>query len=81
MRSFVSNFRLHLTEANACGDDEMVWGLLRKLQNLSFDFTAQGSASEELGKERPVRALHSDEAPQAGSHWTSSLSDFGVIFG
>ena len=40
-------------------------------QILVFDFTAQGSASEELAMERSVRALHPDDAVRAGSLWTT----------
>lgn len=73
MRTFVRTFRSHLREAKACDDDETVWRLLRKLQILVFDFTAQGSASEELAKERTVRALHPDETLRAGDLWASLI--------
>ena len=43
-------------------DDEAVWRLLRRFQILLFDFAAVGSQSEELAKERSVRALHRDHA-------------------
>jgi hypothetical protein len=56
MRTFVHTFKAHLHDARSRNDDETVWWLLRKLQILVFDFTAQGSASEELAKERAVRA-------------------------
>ena len=71
MRTFVRTFRTHLHDAGAPDDNETVWRLLRKLQILVFDFTAQGSASEELAKERAVRALHPDDTLQAGSLWTT----------
>ncbi len=71
MRSFVRTFKSHLGAAGAPDDDETVWGLLRKLQILVFDFTAQGSASEELAKERAVLALHPDEVSRAGNLWTT----------
>ena len=58
MRSFVRTFKSHLREAGSRDDDETVSRLLRKLQILVFDFTAQGSVSEELAKVRAVRALH-----------------------
>ena len=57
--------------AKSLDDDETAWQLLRKLQILVFDFTAQGSASEELAKERAVRALHPDDTLRAGNHWTT----------
>ena len=71
MRTFVRTFKSHLHDAGAPDDDETVWRLLRKLQILVFDFTAQGSASEELAKERAVRALHPDDTPRAGNLWTT----------
>ena len=52
MRSFVETFRAHLKHAGAPHDDEAVWQLLRRMHILVFDFTATGSASEELAKER-----------------------------
>jgi len=71
MRNFVRTFRSHLHDAGAPDDDEAVWQLLRKIQILVFDFTTQGSASEELAKERAVRALHPDDTPRAGALWTT----------
>ncbi len=69
MRTFVSTFRSHLRDAGAPNDDETVWKLLRRLQILIFDFTAQGSASEELARERCARALEPAEAGTAGDLW------------
>jgi len=57
MRTFVNTFRSHLREEGTAHDDESVWRLLRRLQILVFDFTATASISEELAKERAVRAL------------------------
>jgi len=71
MRTFVRTFKAHLHDAGSHDDDETVWRLLRKLQILVFDFTAQGSASEELAKERAVRALHPDDTLRAGNLWTT----------
>ena len=71
MRTFVRTFKSHLRDAGSTDDDETVWGLLRKLQILVFDFTAQGSASEDLAKERAARALHPDDTLQAVNLWTS----------
>ena len=70
MRTFVNTFRSHLREEGAAHGDESVWSLLRRLQILVFDFTATGSNSEELAKERSVRALHPDEASRASELWT-----------
>jgi hypothetical protein len=71
MRTFVSTFRTHLLDAGSSDDAETVWGLLRRLQILFFDFTAPGSVSEDLAKERAVRALQPDDASQAVGLWTS----------
>ena len=71
MRTFVRTFKSHIHDAGTPDDDETVWLLLRKLQILVFDFTAQGSASEALAKERAVRALHPDDTPRAGNLWTT----------
>jgi len=71
MRTFVHTFKTHLRDSGSPDDDETVWRLLRKLQILIFDFTARGSASEELAKERAVRALHSDDTLRAGNLWTT----------
>jgi hypothetical protein len=69
MRSFVDTFRTHLKDAGADHDDEIVWRLLGRLHILPFDFNASGSASEELAKERAVRALHSEGGLRAGELW------------
>jgi hypothetical protein len=69
MRGFVNTFRAHLQNARAAHDGETIWSLLRRLQILVFDFTAAGSASEQLGKECAVRALHPDDTPRAGELW------------
>lgn len=73
MRMFVSTFKEHLRGAESPDDDETVWRLLRRLQILVFDFTAPGSASEALAQERAVRALHADDAPRAGTLWTTLI--------
>ena len=69
MRTFVNTFRSHLRDAGAPHDDETVWKLLRRLQILIFDFTAQGSASGELARERCARALEPAETGKAGDLW------------
>lgn len=71
MRTFVRTFKSYLHDSGSHDDDETVWKLLRKLQILVFDFTAQGSASEALAKERAVHALHPDDTPRAGAFWAS----------
>lgn len=69
MRSFVRTFRTHLSDFGHSPDDQSVWRLLRRIRILPFDYASPGSASEELAKERAVRALHPDEAGRAASLW------------
>ena len=71
MRTFVRTFKSHLHDAGSPDDGETVWRLLRKLQILVFDFTARGSVSEELAKERAVRVLHPEDTLRAGNLWTT----------
>jgi hypothetical protein len=73
MRSFVETFRSHLKIFGSASDDETVWRLLSKLQILIFDFTAEGSASADLAKERAVRALHPDETFKGGALWSALI--------
>lgn len=73
MRTFVRTFKAHLHDAGSRHDDETAWELLRRLQILVFDFTASGSVSEELAKERAVRALHPEDASRAGNLWTTLI--------
>ena len=77
MRTFVRTFKAHLLDAGLPSDDEMFLKLLRRFQILVFDFTAQGSASEELAKERAVRALHAEDGSRAASLW-SVLIEFAL---
>jgi hypothetical protein len=77
MRTFVTTFTSHLRDAGAPYDNESVWQLLRRLQILIYDFTTQGSASEELAKERAARALQSDDVMRAGDLW-SNLTDLAL---
>ena len=77
MRTFVRTFRAHLGDTSAQNVDETVWPLLRRLQILVFDFTAHGSASEQLAKELAVRALHPDDGGYAGSLWPA-LIEFAI---
>jgi len=71
MSTFVSTFKTHLREAGSPDDAGTVWRLLGRLQILVFDFTAKGSSSEELAKERAAHALHPDDTPLAGNLWTT----------
>jgi len=70
MRSFVQTFREHLKDAGCPHDDKDLWRLLRRVRILPLDYASPGSASEELAKERAVRALHPDEAAKVASLWT-----------
>jgi hypothetical protein len=69
MRAFVATFRLQLAATGAPHDDETVWKLLARLQILTFDFTAVGSATEALVLERVVRLLHAEDVAKAPPLW------------
>ena len=69
MRTFVGTLRDHLRDAGAPYDDETVWKVLGRLQILIFDYTAVGSAAEELSRERAVRVLPPEDAAKASSLW------------
>lgn len=74
MRTFVGTLRDHLRDASAPHDDETVWKVLGRLQILVFDYTAVGSATEELSRERAVRVLPPEDAANASTLW-SVLTD------
>lgn len=73
MRTFVATFRANLQNSGVPIDDDSVWRLLRRQQILVFDFTAHGSASEDLARERAVRALHPDDGARAGGLWSALI--------
>lgn len=73
MRAFVKTFKSHLRHEGSPDDNETVWLLLRRLQILTFDFTAPGSASHDLALERAVRVLHTDDGSRAGVFWVSLI--------
>lgn len=73
MRAFIKTFRSHLRDEGSPDDIETVWLLLRRLQILTFDFTAPGSASHDLALERAVRVLHTDDGSRAGAFWVSLI--------
>lgn len=73
MRAFVKTFKGHLRDEGSPDDNETVWLLLRRLQILTFDFTAPGSASHDLALERAVRVLHTDDGSRAGAFWVSLI--------
>lgn len=73
MRALVKTFKSHLRDEGSPDDNETVWLLLRRLQILTFDFTAPGSASHDLALERAVRVLHTDDGPRVGVFWGSLI--------
>ncbi len=73
MRVLVKTFKSHLRDEGSPYDNETVWLLLRRLQILTFDFTAPGSASHDLALERAVRVLHTDDGWRAGVFWVSVI--------
>jgi len=77
MRTFVQTFRDHLRDAGASHDDETVWKTLARLQILVFDFTAAGSATEELARDRAAQVLPPEDRAKAASLW-STLTDLAL---
>lgn len=73
MRAFVRTFRGHLRDQGSTDDDQTVWLLLRRLQILTFDFTAPGSASHDLALERAMRVLNAEDGSRAGALWASLI--------
>jgi hypothetical protein len=73
MRALVKTFKSHLRDEGSPDDNETVWLLLRRLQILTFDFTAPGSASHDLALERAVRVLHTDDGLRAGVFWVNLI--------
>lgn len=73
MRVFVKTFQSHLKGEGAPHDDETIWKLLRRLQILTFDFAAPGSASEDLARERALRTLHANDASRVDAFWGSLI--------
>jgi len=69
MRAFVKTFHSHLKDEGSPHDDETIWKLLRRLQILTFDFAAPGSASEDLARERALHTLHADDASRVDALW------------
>lgn len=71
MRTFINTFKANLEKADSPSDDETVWKILRRLQIIVFDFTANASVSEELTKERAAAILHPDYSHHSTSLWDS----------
>jgi hypothetical protein len=74
MRIFVATLRDHLRDAGAPHDDETVWKVLARLQILIFDYTAVGSATEELSRERAARVLPAEDGLDASALWSALTS-------
>ncbi len=77
MRIFVQTFRDHLRDAGAPHDEETVRKTLARLQILVFDFTATGSATEELARDRAAHVLPPEDRARAASLW-STLTDLAL---
>jgi hypothetical protein len=75
MRTFVQTLRGDLRDAGAPHDDETVWKTLARLQILIFDFTNNGSATEELARDRAAHVLPPEDRAKAASLW-STLTEF-----
>ncbi len=75
MRHFIDTFRANLKKAEAKDDDEYVWRLLTRLQILTFDYTAQGSAWEAWERERTARAL---KDPQRAGALRDNLTELAI---
>ena len=73
MRAFVETLRSHLRDAGSLFDDETIWKVLARLQIMVFDYTAVGSAAEELARERAVRVLPVEDATKASSLWRNLI--------
>ena len=73
MRAFVQAFRTHLLEFGFGDDNARIWQLLRRLQILVYDFTAEGSDSRVLAMERAVHVLSREDGARAGALWTSLI--------
>ena len=74
MRTFVTTLRAHLAHFRASSDDAAVWTVLRRLQILVFDFSAEQGQTESLVRDRCAQALEPSEREKAGSLW-SALTD------
>jgi len=74
MRTFVETLRTHVAAIGGDATDERIWTILRRLQILVFDFSAEHGQSEALARERCKQALDPSERNRAGSLW-SALCD------
>ncbi len=74
MRTFVDTLKAHVAAFGGDATDERIWTILRRLQILVFDFSAEYGQSEALAREQCKQALDPSERNRAGSLW-SALCD------
>jgi len=74
MRTFVDTLKTHVAAFGGDATDERIWTILRQLQILVFDFSAEHGQSEALAREQCKQALDPRERNRAGSLW-SALCD------
>jgi len=63
-----------LDEKGESNDNVTVFGLLRKLQILIYDFTADHTQANELVNERCANVLHTDDKKNASKLWDSLVA-------
>jgi hypothetical protein len=69
MRDFVQDFKKNLSAHGHQNDEETIWRLLRRLQILTFDFTAKGSICQELSRDRAARLLDPARGERGSQLW------------
>jgi hypothetical protein len=74
MRTFVATLRANVAHFGAASEDETIWKILRRLQILVFDFSADHGQTECLVRDRCAQALDPSECGEAGALW-SALCD------
>ena len=73
-RLFIEVFKEFLNDNGESNDNGTVFGLLKKLQILIFDFTVKHSQADELVNERCANVLHADDKKQASKLWGSLVT-------
>jgi hypothetical protein len=53
MRSFVATLRANVAHFGVASDDDGIWNILRRLQILVFDFSAEHGQTESLARDAP----------------------------
>jgi hypothetical protein len=74
MRIFVATLRANVAHFGAASDDDSIWKILRRLQILVFDFSAEHGQTVSLVRDRCAQALDLSERGMAGALW-SALCD------